>query len=54
MENNYLPISGLKKEDFQRELQGKKTDLFFLHNENGNLNIEALRLEREGSENEDD
>lgn len=35
MENNYLPISGLKKEDFQRELQGKKTDLFFLHNENG-------------------
>ncbi len=35
MENNYVPICGLKREDFQTELQGRKTDLFFLHNENG-------------------
>ena len=35
MENAYQPISGLKKSDFQKQIQGKETDLFFLHNANG-------------------
>lgn len=35
MENAYQPISGLKKSDFQKLIQGKGTDLFFLHNANG-------------------
>lgn len=35
MENNAQSLSGLKKEDFQKVIKGKKTDLFFLHNENG-------------------
>ena len=28
-------ISGLKREDFQSEIKGKKTDLFILKNEKG-------------------
>ncbi len=35
MENSYKPVSGLKREDFQKEIQGKQTDLFFLHNASG-------------------
>lgn len=35
MENKVQSVSGLKKEDFQKEIQGKKVDLFFLRNENG-------------------
>ena len=35
MENNKPSLSGLKREDFQKEINGKATDLFFLTNENG-------------------
>lgn len=35
-ENIEKNLSGLKKEDFQKEVQGKKTDLFFLRNKIGN------------------
>lgn len=35
MENTAQSLSGLKKEDFQKEIQGKKVDLYFLHNSNG-------------------
>ena len=35
MENKAQSLSGLKKEDFQKVIKGKETDLFFLHNENG-------------------
>lgn len=35
MENKVQSISGLKKEDFQKEIQGKKVDLYFLRNGNG-------------------
>ncbi len=31
----YKTISGLRREDFQKEIGGKQVDLFFLHNENG-------------------
>ena len=34
-ENIAKNLSGLKKEDFQAEIQGKKTDLFFLRNNKG-------------------
>ena len=35
MENTAQSLSGLKKEDFQKEIQGKKVALYFLHNSNG-------------------
>lgn len=35
MESNIQSVSGLKKADFQREINGKKVDLFFLRNANG-------------------
>ena len=35
MENNKTSLSGLKREDFQKEINGKATDLFFLTNSNG-------------------
>ena len=35
MENKAQSLSGLKKEDFQKVIKGKETDLFFVHNENG-------------------
>ena len=35
MENNKSSLSGLKREDFQKEINGKATDLFFLTNSNG-------------------
>ena len=35
MENNKSSLSGLKKEDFQKVINGKETDLFFLTNANG-------------------
>lgn len=35
MENKVQSISGLKREYFQKEIHGKKVDLFFLRNENG-------------------
>ena len=35
MENTITPLCGLKREDFQKEVQGKQVDLFFLHNTNG-------------------
>lgn len=34
-ENMPTNLSGLRKEDFEKEIQGKKTELFFLHNKNG-------------------
>jgi len=34
MENNQN-LSGLRREDFQKEVQGKQVDLYFLHNNNG-------------------
>ena len=30
------PLCGLKREDFQAVIDGKKTDLYFLTNDNGN------------------
>ena len=35
MENNALSLSGLKREDFQKTVQGKEVDLYFLRNESG-------------------
>ena len=35
MENNAQALSGLKKEDFQKVVQGKEVDLFFLRNASG-------------------
>ena len=35
MENAAQSLSGLKKEDFQKVIQGKQVDLYFLHNANG-------------------
>ena len=35
MENYTAPKCGLKREDFQKEVNGKAVDLFFLTNENG-------------------
>ena len=35
MENNMTSLSGLEKRDFQKEIGGKKTDLFFLKNAGG-------------------
>ena len=35
MENNKSSLSGLKRKDFQKEINGKATDLFFLTNSNG-------------------
>ena len=34
MENKTC-LSGLRREDFQKKVQGKDVDLFFLRNENG-------------------
>ncbi len=34
-ENTGKILSGLQREKFQKEVQGKKTDLFFLHNKKG-------------------
>ena len=31
----YQPISGLRREDFQKIVDGKQVDLFFLRNANG-------------------
>lgn len=31
----YQSVSGLRREDFQKIVDGKQVDLFFLHNENG-------------------
>lgn len=35
MENTAKSLSGLKKEDFQKVIQGKQTDLYFLRNSSG-------------------
>lgn len=35
MENDKTTICGLKKENFQKEIKGKQTNLYFLHNVNG-------------------
>ena len=35
MENKAQSLSGLKREDFQKIVQGKEVDLFFLRNANG-------------------
>ena len=35
MEHATKALSGLKKEDFQKVINGKETDLFFLTNDNG-------------------
>ena len=35
MENTAQSLSGLKREDFQKVIQGKQVDLYFLHNANG-------------------
>ena len=35
MENSMSTLSGLKKTDFQKVINGKQTDLYFLHNANG-------------------
>lgn len=35
MEKNQSPICGLKREDFQKEINGRKTDLFILTNSDG-------------------
>ena len=35
MENAAQSLSGLKKEDFQKVIQGKQVDLYFLRNANG-------------------
>ena len=32
---NKASLSGLRREDFQKKIQGKDVDLFFLRNENG-------------------
>ena len=35
MENNQPALSGLKREDFQKQVNGKEVDLYFLRNANG-------------------
>ena len=35
MENDKTTICGLKKENFQKEIKGKQTNLYFLRNVNG-------------------
>lgn len=35
MENNKAPLCGLKREDFQKVIKGKETDLYVLVNANG-------------------
>lgn len=35
MEKNQSPLCGLKREDFQKEINGRKTDLFILTNSDG-------------------
>ena len=35
MENNAQSLSGLKREDFQKTVQGKEVELYFLRNESG-------------------
>ncbi|MCQ2206519.1 MAG: galactose-1-epimerase, partial [Bacteroidaceae bacterium] len=35
MDNTVASVSGLKRADFQKIVDGKEVDLFFLRNENG-------------------
>ena len=35
MENTAKPLCGIKREDFQKTVQGKEVDLFYLRNSNG-------------------
>ena len=34
--STYVPLCGLKREDFQTDINSKRTDLYFLRNNNGN------------------